>query len=227
MVLAQFVVPAALAFDELRRWRQKGPVQRRLLAQHIEKTHPGTGLGLVGLREVRAVDHAVPGRQQQAACAAHHQQALDPGALDRLDDGVGFEGREMRCTEHRIDACDRLLQGGTVLGIQCLGGYTFTPLQLRWVTGNGHHTVATAQGFFQQLAAGTAGGANDCDLAHRKCSCQLNAITTSFRPWRPSRRAPANSHRQARGSAVSSPQSTRRYPSPSPLRHRTRGCSPT
>ncbi len=166
MILAQLVMPAALTFNELRRWRQEGPVQVRLTLQYFQKTHPGSGLGLVCLGEVRAVDHPMPRRQQQAAGPTHHQQAPDPGPLDRLDDGVWLDGREMRRAQHRIHTCDRRLHGRAVLGIQRLDGNPVPPLQPRRVAGDGQHTVATAQGLLQQLAASAASGTDDCNLAH-------------------------------------------------------------
>ncbi|MNE50769.1 hypothetical protein D3C80_1453620 [compost metagenome] len=109
MILAQRVVPAPLALDKLRRRRQERPVQILLLAQHLEKAHAGTRLGFVGLGEVRAVDHPVPGRQQQAARPAHHQQAPDPGPLDRLDDRVRVDSCKVRSAQHRVHTGDSRL----------------------------------------------------------------------------------------------------------------------
>lgn len=75
------------------------------------------GLGLVLGREIGRVYHLEPGRSQQAAGAADHQQALDAGPLGRADDRIGRNAGEMRGTEHRIVPCDCLRQRGSVMRV--------------------------------------------------------------------------------------------------------------
>ena len=53
-----------------------------------------------------------------------------------------------------------------IKGIDILGDHPGTRADLRGVAGDSGDAMATTQGFFQQLATGTAGGTNDCDLAH-------------------------------------------------------------
>ena len=58
------------------------------------------------------------------------------------------------------------LQRCGIQHIDILADHTGTRADLRSVAGDSGHAMATTQGFFQQLATGTTGGPNDCDLAH-------------------------------------------------------------
>ncbi|MOA32774.1 hypothetical protein D3C78_1540180 [compost metagenome] len=73
-------------------------------------------------------------------------------------------------TDHQVMARHCRLQGSGIENVHVLAHHTRTRAEFRGVAGDGGDAVTTTQGLFQQLAAGTAGGTNDCDLAHEQCS---------------------------------------------------------
>jgi len=73
----------------------------------------------------------------------------------------------MRGAEHHVMARHGVLQGLGIVDVNVLDHHARSLAQFfRGIAGNGRDTVATTQGFFQQLAASTAGSPDNCDLAH-------------------------------------------------------------
>ncbi|MNT66635.1 hypothetical protein D3C72_2047120 [compost metagenome] len=68
----------------------------------------------------------------------------------------------------------RLLQCRPITDIQRDGRHAVPSLQRGRVARDGGDTVATAQGFFQQLTTGTPGCPDDCDLAHSTAPVRID-----------------------------------------------------
>ena len=61
---------------------------------------------------------------------------------------------------------DGRLQGTGIQRIDVARDHPRTLADFRRVAGDRGNAVTATQGFFQQLATGTTGGTDDCDVAH-------------------------------------------------------------
>ncbi|MNY11329.1 hypothetical protein D3C86_1443520 [compost metagenome] len=106
----------------------------------------------------------------QTAGATDHQQALDPGLLDRRIDGLGAPDKQLadfRLTPARVEGVDqrivarqRLGQGGGVIGVAGHGCQRRMRRQFFRVTDDAGDPMATVQGFLQDGCANEAAGAD-------------------------------------------------------------------
>ena len=124
-------------------------------------------------RELGGVHQPHAWRHIQAACAAHHQQALNASGLDACRDGaaapqkfvvqVGMRPAWVVGAGHRVHPRTAWATCAASVASACT---TVRPSrgELGRVAGQGGHAVAALQQFIQQCGAHKAGGANQCDV---------------------------------------------------------------
>ncbi len=148
-------------------------MQGGFLAQQVQRFAGGQCAVFPFGRELGGVYQLYAWRHIQAACAAHHQQALNASGLDARRDGaaapqkfvvqVGMRPAWVVGAGHRVHPPDGL---GHLRGVCCVGlhhGQALAQRKLGRVRARAY-AVAALQQFIQQGGAYKAGGANQCDV---------------------------------------------------------------
>ena len=157
-------LPVRSPGDEQRRWRQVGPVERRLRAQQIEEGAAGRGLRLVDRRKFRRVDQLHAGRDFEAAGAADDQIARHAGFPDSGDQLVRIAGGEMHRADHRVMALEAAARPATSSTSAFVGVTPGSAGDLVGMAGDRGDLMAAARQFGEDARAVIAGGADQGDF---------------------------------------------------------------
>ncbi|MNS93072.1 hypothetical protein D3C72_1272280 [compost metagenome] len=144
--------------------RQEGPVQHLFLAQRVQEHDAGPRFGLVGIREFGRVDQHLAGGHQQAARAAHHQQARHARVLHGSQQRLGVGGHKARGADHRVVAGQQGGQGFGVGGVALLHGQAGLAVDVGRIAGDAGHLVAALEQFVRHSRAYAARNADQCDF---------------------------------------------------------------